>query len=134
MCSEGAARLAEALLSNSSLAALDLQDNAAGDAGAAGFAAALARNRALRHLNLSNNGVGPAGAAALAAPLAGSALQELNLAGNALGPAGARALAAALRENTSLLEVRAPLFLRLRACRATEPPLSRSGQPPSFPI
>ena len=79
-----------------------------GDAGAAAIAEALNTNTTLERLELSGNAVDAAGAAALAEALASStSLKALNLSDNYVGAAGALSLASALRQNQSLVELRA---------------------------
>ena len=70
-----------------------------GDAGAAAIAEALKTNTTLERLELSGNAVDAAGAAALAEALASSSsLKVLHLSDNYVGAAGALSLAAALRQ------------------------------------
>ena len=79
-----------------------------GDAGAAAIAEALKTNTTLERLELSGNAVDADGAAALADALASStSLKILNLSDNYIGAAGALSLASALRQNQSLVELRA---------------------------
>ena len=74
---DGAARLAEELLTNTSVTELNLQINDVGAAGSASLASALEKNATLQSLNLAFNGVGAAGAASLASALEKNATLQM---------------------------------------------------------
>ena len=98
---EGAAALAGALKTNTTLTTLNLLENNIGHEGAAALAGALKTNAALTTLILSwNNNIGDEGAAALAGALkTNTALTTLGLEWNNIGDEGAAALAGALKTN-----------------------------------
>ncbi|GBG34278.1 Nucleotide-binding oligomerization domain-containing protein 2 [Hondaea fermentalgiana] len=100
---DGAKALAGALVKNSSLQTLELQDNEIGDGGAKALADALAKNSSLQTLSLSHNYIVDGGAKALADALAkNSSLQTLGLEHNQIGSDGSKALAFALTKISSL--------------------------------
>ena len=132
----GVKKLAEALVSNTSLSFLDLDGCGVGDQGAVTLAKVLQQNRNLTHLRLSGDAtntlsddeyesyadgrtlvrakdITDEGLQALAdAIVAGAQLQELRLRCNRIGPSGARILAAALLETETLriLDLETNLF------------------------
>nr|XP_026654657.1 NLR family CARD domain-containing protein 3 [Zonotrichia albicollis] len=116
---DGAAFLAEALLTNHRLLTLHLQKNAVGAQGARTMAEALKQNCSLRELILSSNSVGDSGSIALAEALrVNHSLQCLDLQSNSISSAGVTALTTALCSNRGLLS------LNLR-----ENSISREGGP-----
>ena len=99
----GAAALAKAVEINSTLTRLNLFDNRIGDSGAAALAKAVEINSTLTELNLSFNGIGDSGAAALAKAVEiNSTLTHLDLSRNGIGDSGAAALAKAVEINSTL--------------------------------
>uniref|UniRef100_A0A8C5U5E9 NLR family CARD domain containing 3 n=1 Tax=Malurus cyaneus samueli TaxID=2593467 RepID=A0A8C5U5E9_9PASS len=101
---DGAAFLAEALLTNHRLVSLHLQKNAIGAQGARKIAEALKQNCSLREL--SGNSVGDGGSTALAEALrVNHSLQSLDLQSNSISSAGVTALTAALCSNRGLLSL-----------------------------
>eukprot|EP00439_Symbiodinium_sp_Y106_P073042 s832_g13.t1 len=95
--------LAHALMSNTTLKVLRLEDNAVGDLGAAALVSGAGR---LHELELAFNQVRAEGAVAVAAALRShGALRRLGLQGNELRDAGASALAAAISKNCGLQEL-----------------------------
>ena len=103
----GAAVLAEALKKNTTLTRLRLSRNNLNAPGGAALAEALKKNTTLSWLDLSNNNLNAAGGAALAEALKmNTTLTELNLSGNDLNAAGGAALAEALKKNTTLTGLR----------------------------
>ncbi|GMF50924.1 unnamed protein product [Phytophthora fragariaefolia] len=103
---KGAAQLAEALETNTSLESLYLSGNEIGPAGARALAQALTKNTHLRSLHLSGNNIGEEGARFLADGITGNiALRALYLGTNGIGAAGMQSLATALTRNKSLEEL-----------------------------
>ena len=99
----GAAAIAQALASNSSLTKLDLSSNRLGNIGAASIAQALSFNSSLTTLDLRSNRLGNLGAASISQALSSnSTLTELNLYSNEIGNKGATAIAEAISINCSL--------------------------------
>ncbi|XP_068686712.1 NLR family CARD domain-containing protein 3-like [Montipora foliosa] len=103
MGDSGAAILAHAMATNSTLTKLYLSGNGIGDTGAAALAKAVEINSTLTELYLSGNGIGDTGAAALAKAVEiNSTLTTLGLSGNGIGDSGAAALAKAVEINSTL--------------------------------
>ena len=99
----GAAALAKAVEINSKLTYLCLFHNRIGDSAAAALAKAVEINSTLTWLNLSYNGIGDSGAAALAKAVEiNSTLTHLSLYQNGIGDSGAAALAKAVEINSKL--------------------------------
>ena len=99
----GAAILAHAMATNSTLTKLYLSGNGIGDTGAAALAKAVEINSTLTELYLSGNGIGDTGTAALAKAVEiNSMLATLGLSGNGIGDSGAAALAEAVEINSTL--------------------------------
>ncbi|XP_068734584.1 uncharacterized protein [Montipora capricornis] len=99
----GVAALAKAVEINSTLTELDLSGNRIGNSGAAAVAKAVKINSTLTELHLSGNGIGDSGAAALAKAVEiNSTLDTLGLSGNGIGDSGAAALAKAVEINSML--------------------------------
>ena len=99
----GAAILAHAMATNSTVTELHLYGNGIGDSGAAALAKAVEINSTLTRLYLSHNRIGHSGAAALAKAVEiNSTLTELGLFGNGIGDSGAAALAKAVEINSTL--------------------------------
>ena len=95
--------VAEAMVANSVIDRLNLDDNNIGNAGAQAVAESLKINRSLRILRLGCNNIGAAGAEALAESLKiNVTLENLYLEQNNIGAAGALALAAGLLQNRGL--------------------------------
>ncbi|XP_068700177.1 NLR family CARD domain-containing protein 3-like isoform X2 [Montipora foliosa] len=106
----GVAALAKAVEINSTLTRLHLSHNGIGDSGAAALAKAVEINSTLTELDLPYNRIGYSGAAALAKAVEiNSTLTELDLSGNGIGDSGAAALAKAVEINSTLTE----LYLRV---------------------
>ena len=102
----GAAILAHAMATNSTVTEMNLLGNGIGDSGAAALAKAVEINSTLTQLYLSRNRIGHSGAAALAKAVEiNSTLTELDLFGNEIGDSGAAALAKALEINSTLTEL-----------------------------
>ena len=102
----GAAALAKAVEINSTLTELNLSLNAIGDSGAAALGEAVEINSTLTQLRLFVNEIGESGAAALAKALEiNSTLTQLYLSGNGIGESGAAALAKAVEINSTLTEL-----------------------------
>ncbi|CAH0482361.1 unnamed protein product [Peronospora belbahrii] len=103
---KGAAQLAKALETNTSLESLYLSGNDIGPAGACALSQALTKNTHLRSLHLSGNNIGEEGARLLADGITGNtALRALYLGTNGIGAAGMQSLATALTKNKSLEEL-----------------------------
>ena len=99
----GAAALAEAVRTSTTLQTIDLSRKIIGDVGAAALAEALRTNTTLQTINLKNNEIGAAAAAALAEALrTNTTLQIMNLQYNGFGLEGVESLAHALENNFSL--------------------------------
>ncbi|XP_068753852.1 NLR family CARD domain-containing protein 3-like [Montipora capricornis] len=99
----GAAALAKAVEINSTLTVLYLVDNEIGDSGAAALAKAVEINSTLKVLYLVDNEIGYSGAAALAKAVEiNSTLTQLYLPLNGIGDSGAAALAKAVEINSTL--------------------------------
>eukprot|EP00729_Bicosta_minor_P003022 gene3022-18367_t len=96
--------VAEALKTNTALAAVELYNTELGDDGAKAIADALSINTALKILLLHRNRVANKGATAIAAALKlnTGGLETLSLHANRVGSEGARALASALAVNSKL--------------------------------
>ncbi|KAG0287935.1 hypothetical protein BGZ97_006950, partial [Linnemannia gamsii] len=95
--------LADALKTNSTLTALDLQDNKIGSREAQIIAEALKINSTLITLHLGNNMIGDNGAQSLSVALKiNSTLTTLDLKGNSIRDVGALALSEALKTNSTL--------------------------------
>ncbi|OAQ25531.1 RNI-like protein [Linnemannia elongata AG-77] len=95
--------LADALKTNSTLTALDLQDNKIGSREAQIIAEALKTNAKLITLHLGNNMIGDNGAQSLCVALKiNSTLTTLDLKGNLIRDVGALALSEALKTNSTL--------------------------------
>ncbi|KAF9116593.1 hypothetical protein BGW39_002695, partial [Mortierella sp. 14UC] len=95
--------LADALKTNSTLTALDLQDNKIGSREAQIIAEALKTNSTLITLHLGNNTIGDNGAQSLSVALKiNSTLAILDLKGNSIRDVGAKALSEALKTNSTL--------------------------------
>lgn len=95
---KGCVAVADAVVQNRALTALDLGQNQIGAAGAKALSDALRQGCSLTELDLYTNVVGDSGAAALACALPFShSLASLNLCRNRLCDAGALALAEALK-------------------------------------
>ncbi|XP_068734574.1 NLR family CARD domain-containing protein 3-like [Montipora capricornis] len=106
MGDSGAAILAHAMATNSTLTKLYLSGNGIGDTGAAALAKAVEINSTLTELYLSGNRIGDTGAAALAKAVEiNSMLATLGLPGNGIGESGAAALAKAVEINSTLTEL-----------------------------
>ncbi|XP_068687262.1 NLR family CARD domain-containing protein 3-like isoform X2 [Montipora foliosa] len=102
----GAAILANAMATNSTVTELNLKYNEIGDSGAAALAKAVEINSTLTTLNLSYNKIGASGAAALAKAVeSNSTLTELDLSANEIGDSGAAALAKAVEINSMLTKL-----------------------------
>ena len=102
----GAAALAKAVEINSTLTRLDLSENRIGDSGAAALAKAVEINSTLTHLDLSQNRIGDSGAAALAKAVEiNSTLKRLYLFHSDIGDSGAAALAKAVEINSTLTQL-----------------------------
>ncbi|XP_068700180.1 NLR family CARD domain-containing protein 3-like isoform X2 [Montipora foliosa] len=102
----GAAILAHAMATNTTVTELDLLGNGIGDSGAAALAEAVEINSTLTHLYLSGNGISDPGAAALAKAVEiNSTLTHLNLFDNRIGDSGAAALAKAVEINSTLTDL-----------------------------
>ena len=102
----GAAALAKAVEINSTLTHLYLSYNRIGDSGAAELAKAVEINSTVTRLDLSENGIGDSGAAALAKAVEiNSTLTRLNVANNRIGDSGAAALAKAVEINSTLTDL-----------------------------
>ena len=102
----GAAILAHAMATNSTVTELDLRRRAIGDSGAAALAKAVEINSTLTELDLRGCAIGDSGAAALAKAVEiNSTLTELRLYGNGIGDSGAAALAKAVEINSTLTEL-----------------------------
>ena len=102
----GAAALAKAVEINSTLTRLNLCDCRIGDSGAAALAKAVEINSTLTRLNLFDNGIGDSGAAALAKAVEiNSTLTDLDLSYNGIGDSGAAALAKAVEINSTLTQL-----------------------------
>ncbi|MEE6497280.1 hypothetical protein FKM82_002691 [Ascaphus truei] len=116
----GAAALAEALITNSSLTTLDLQSNSISNQGLSSLTRGLSCNRGLKHLNLRENSVSIEGARALAEALRRNrTLTHLDLTANLLHDEGIEALAGALRENQTVESLHLQWnFLRVGSARA----------------
>ena len=103
MGDSGAAILAHAMATNSTLTKLYLCGNGIGDTGAAALAKAVEISSTLTELCLSGNGIGDTGAAELAKAVEiNSTLTTLGLSGNGIGDSGAAALAKAVEINSTL--------------------------------
>ncbi|XP_068700158.1 protein NLRC3-like isoform X2 [Montipora foliosa] len=99
----GAAILAHAMATNSTVTKLDLAANGIGDSGAAALAKAVEINSKLTYLYLFQNRIGDSGAAALAKAVEiNSTLTKLDLSYNGIGDSGAAALAKAEEINSTL--------------------------------
>ncbi|KAG0253244.1 hypothetical protein BGZ95_006382, partial [Linnemannia exigua] len=95
--------LADALKTNSTLTALDLQDNKIGSREAQIISEALKTNSTLITLHLGNNMIGDNGAQSLSMALKiNSTLATLDLKGNSIRDVGAKALSEALKTNSTL--------------------------------
>ncbi|XP_068687308.1 NLR family CARD domain-containing protein 3-like isoform X2 [Montipora foliosa] len=102
----GAAILAHAMATNSTVTKLDLSGNGIGYSGVAAVAKAVETNSTLTQLYLPDNGMGDSGAAALAKAVEiNSTLTELDLSANGIGDSGAAALAKAVGINSTLTEL-----------------------------
>ena len=102
----GAAILAHAMATNSTVTEMDLLGNGIGDSGAAALAKAVEINSTLTHLNLYDSRIGDSGAAALAKAVEiNSTLTDLNLYDNRIGDSGAAALAKAVEINSTLTDL-----------------------------
>ncbi|XP_068700167.1 NLR family CARD domain-containing protein 3-like isoform X5 [Montipora foliosa] len=102
----GAAILAHAMATNSTVTEMDLLGNGIGDSGAAALAEVVEINSTLTHLYLSGNGIGDSGAAALAKAVEiNSTLTHVNLFDNRIGDSGAAALAKAVEINSTLTDL-----------------------------
>ena len=102
----GAAILAHAIATNSTVTELDLFGNGMGDSGAAALAKAVEINSTLTRLNVANNRIGDSGAVALAKAVEiNSTLTELHLSHNGIGDSGAAALAKAVEINSTVTEL-----------------------------
>jgi len=100
---EGAAALATALTTNTTLTTLDLYGNNIGAEGAAALATALTTNTILTTLNLCWNGIGAEGAAALARALTtNTSLTTLDLGSNGIGTAQLDLVETQLERNRAL--------------------------------
>ncbi|XP_068687306.1 protein NLRC3-like isoform X2 [Montipora foliosa] len=99
----GAATLADAMATNSTVTLLYLSFNEIGDSGAAALAKAVEINSTLTELVLSRNRISDSGAAALAKAVEiNSTLTKLYLSGNGIGDSGSAALAKAVEINSTL--------------------------------
>ncbi|XP_068732911.1 protein NLRC3-like [Montipora capricornis] len=99
----GAAILADAMATNSTVTLLDLSFNEVGDSGAAALAKAIEVNSTLTELDLSRNRIGISGADALAKAMrSNSTLTSLDLSYNEIGDSGVDELAQAMRSNSTL--------------------------------
>ena len=106
MGDSGAAMLAHAMATNSTVTKLDLPWNGIGDSGAAALAKAVEINSSLTGLYLASNKIGDSGAAALAKAVEiNSTLTKLHLSDNKIGDSGAAALAKAVEINSTLTEL-----------------------------
>ncbi|XP_068700169.1 NLR family CARD domain-containing protein 3-like [Montipora foliosa] len=102
----GAAALAKAVEINSTLTELILDYNEIGDSGAAALAKAVEINSTLTRLTLDYNEIGDSGAAALAKAVEiNSTLRELDLFKNGISGSGAAALAKAMEINSTLTQL-----------------------------
>uniref|UniRef100_A0A8C5NTB0 NLR family CARD domain containing 3 n=1 Tax=Junco hyemalis TaxID=40217 RepID=A0A8C5NTB0_JUNHY len=100
---DGAAFLAEALLTNHRLLTLHLQSNSISSAGVTALTTALCSNRGLLSLNLRENSISREGGPAIARALrSNSTLRKLDLAANLLCDDGGQAIASAIGENRAL--------------------------------
>ncbi|XP_068734596.1 NLR family CARD domain-containing protein 3-like [Montipora capricornis] len=102
----GAAILAQAMATNSTVTKLDLHWNGISDSGAAALAKAVEINSTLTKLYLSGNGIGDSGSAALAKAVQINSMQtKLGLLFNKIGDSGASALAKAVEIHSTLTKL-----------------------------
>ncbi|KAG0299948.1 hypothetical protein BGZ98_009625 [Dissophora globulifera] len=95
--------LAEALIINETLTALNFKHSSIGNNGAQALSTALGTNSTLTNLKLENNSIDNIGARALSVALKiNSTLTTLDLRGNSIGNDGARVLSKSLRINSNL--------------------------------
>jgi len=100
---EGAAAIATALRTNTTLRSLDLVSSEVGTFGAMALGHSLKHNQYLTALDLDSNAIGPCGVQALPAALSqNQSLLTLRLNRNGLGPTGAEHVAELLRVNGSV--------------------------------
>ena len=103
---KGAAAQAKAVEINSTLTKLHLSEYGIGDSGATALAKAVEVNSTLTRLDLSENRIGDLGAAALAkAVQINSTLKLLHLFGNGIGESGAASLSKAVEINSTLTKL-----------------------------
>jgi len=99
----GTSALARALMDNTTLETLHIQDNIIADYGAEELARMLNRNHTLRTLKLYGNGIGPKGCEALALALkCNTTLQTMRLFSNRVTNQAAMQFAVALRRNRTV--------------------------------
>jgi len=100
---EGATKVSESLMTNTTLTELYLRSNKIGVEGAAKISESLMINTTLTTLNLNYNSVGDEGAAKISESLMkNTTLTELNLYGNSIGAKGAAKISELLKINTTL--------------------------------
>jgi Ran GTPase-activating protein (RanGAP) involved in mRNA processing and transport len=103
---EGAASIASALKTNSSLQVLYLDNTGLDDTSVAAIGTALQTSYGLRRLDLGSNNIGDEGAIALARGLEkNSSLRELILRDNHIGRDGIAAISRALEKNSTLQKI-----------------------------
>jgi len=103
---EGAAALAEALKTNTTLTSINLEYNDLGAEGAKALVETLKTNTTLTSIELGNNNIGPEGAKALAKVLkTNTTLTIIKLNTNMIVDEGVKALAEALKTNTTLTKI-----------------------------
>ena len=101
--SEGAIKIAEAILVNKTLRELDISFNSISDYGAAVISDALISNNSVQILNMSCNKITGKGAIMMAgAIVVNETLQELDIRRNNISDNGAAAISNALKSNNSL--------------------------------